>query len=67
MAEFKALIKLVKHKHKLDQKKAEPKSMDNKWLLEAIYSELKEVRYEIKSNNIAHLAQCTVLKKCYKR
>jgi hypothetical protein len=55
MAEFKALIKLVKHKHKFDQKKAEPKYMDNKWLLGAIDSELKEVQKEIKPNNIAHL------------
>ena len=55
MEAFKALIKLVKHKHKLDQKRAEPKYMDNKWLLGAIASELKEVQEEIKPNNIAHL------------
>ena len=55
MEEFKAFIKLVKQIHELDKKRAEPKYMDNKWLLEAIASELKEVQEEIKPHNIAHL------------
>jgi uncharacterized protein YabN with tetrapyrrole methylase and pyrophosphatase domain len=55
MKEFKAFIKLVKQVHELDKKRKEPKYMDNRWLLGAISSELKEVQEEIKLNNIAHL------------
>ena len=55
MKAFKSLIELVKYKHQLDLKRAEPKYMDSAWLLQAMRSEIDEVKAEIKPNNKAHL------------
>ncbi len=55
MKNFKKLIELVKHKHQLDLKRAEPKYMDSEWLLQAMRDEIDEVKAEIKPNNKAHL------------
>jgi len=49
------LIELVKYKHELDLKRAEAKYMDNAWLLQAMRSEIDEVKAEIKPNNKAYL------------
>ena len=55
MESLNELIKLVKYKHELDLKRAEPKYMDSEWLLQAMRSEIDEVKEEIKPNNKAHL------------
>jgi len=55
MRAFKELIKLVKYKHELDLKRAEPKYMESSWLLQAMRDEIEEVKEEIKLNNKAHL------------
>ena len=49
------LIELVKYKHELDLKRAEAKYMDSAWLLQAMRSEIDEVKAEIKPNNKAYL------------
>jgi len=55
MKALNELIKLVKYKHKLDQKRAEPKYMDSTWLLQAMRDEIDEVKAEIKPHNKAYL------------
>ena len=55
MKELGKLIELVDYKHQLDLKRAEPKYVDNAWLLDAIAEEVQEVKEEIKPNNKAHL------------
>ena len=52
---MKKLIDLVAYKHQLDLKREEAKYMDSEWLLNAIIDEVKEVKDEIKPNNVAHL------------
>lgn len=63
MQELNKLIELAAYKYELDQKRDEPKYMDNAWLLQAIISEVAEVQEEIKPNNIAHLEDelCDIL------
>jgi len=55
MQNIKKLIELVAYKKQLDQKRAEPKFTNNKWLLDAIITEVEEVKEEIKPNNKAYL------------
>jgi len=55
MKNLKKLIELVAYKKQLDDRRAEPKFTDNKWLLDAIISEVEEVKDEIKPNNRAYL------------
>jgi len=55
MEALNELIKLVKYKHELDLKRAEPKYMDSECLLQAMRDEIDEVKEEIKPNNQAHL------------
>ncbi len=55
MKALNELIELVKYKHQLDLKRAEPKYMDSAWLLQAMRDEIDEVKAEIKPNNKAHL------------
>jgi len=52
---MKKLIDLVAYKHQLDLKREEAKYMDSEWLLNAIVEEVKEVKEEIRPNNVAHL------------
>jgi len=52
---MKKLIELVAHKHHIDLKRGEAKYMDTDWLLNAIIDEVKEVKDEIKPNNVAYL------------
>ncbi len=49
------LIELAILNHQIDLKRGEPKYMDNEWLLNAIVEEVKEVKEEIRPNNVAHL------------
>jgi len=55
MQNLKKLIELVAYKKQLDFKRAEPKFTDYEWLLDAIITEVKEVKEEIKPNNRAYL------------
>jgi hypothetical protein len=55
MKSIKKLIELVAYKKQLDQTRAELKFTDNEWLLDAIISEVEEVKEEIKPNNRAYL------------
>ena len=52
---MKRLIELAVLNHQIDLKRGEPKYMDNEWLLNSIIDEVKEVKDEIKPNNVAHL------------
>ncbi len=52
---MKKLIELAVLNHQIDLKRGESKYMDNEWLLNAIIDEVKEVKEEIRPNNVAHL------------